>query len=186
MLSSPTMTEENNTEASELQVYELGYHILPTVAAEDVEAEVGKIRDAIEKRGGSFITEGTPEVMTLAYPMFVNNGGKQTKYERAYFGWVKFEMDPAQAVALQEEDMTPNANVLRFTLFKTTREETRAQLQTEQSTILREVKNTDTLEKKEVKEEGGEVSEAELEKSIDDLVGDEQTTDENTEETKES
>lgn len=163
------MTEETK----EMQVYELGYHILPTVVADDLEGEVGKLRSAIEKRGGSFIAEGTPETVNLAYPMFVNYGGKQTKYERAYFGWMKFEMDREQAVALREEDLATNAQVLRFTLFKTTREETRAQLQTEQSTILREVKTTGTLEKKQVAEEGGEVSEEALEKSIDELVGEE-------------
>jgi ribosomal protein S6 len=155
------------------QVYELGYHIVPTVAADDLEGEVGTLRNAIEKRGGSFIAEGTPETVTLAYPMFVNNGGKQTKYERAYFGWMKFELDPEQAVELRDEDLASNTHVLRYTLFKTTREETRAQLQTEQSTILREVKTTGILEKKHIEEEGGEVSEEALEKSIDELVGEE-------------
>ncbi|MAZ67439.1 hypothetical protein CL652_01565 [bacterium] len=163
------MTEDSK----EMQVYELGYHILPTVVADDLEGEVGKLRSAIEKRGGSFIAEGTPEIVSLAYPMFVNYGGKQTKYERAHFGWMKFEMDREQAVALREEDLSRNSLLLRYTLFKTTREETRAQLQTEQSTILREVKTTGILEKKHEAEEGGEVSEEALEKTIDELVGEE-------------
>ena len=166
-----TAEETNNTE--DMQVYELGYHIVPTVAADDVESEVGKIRSAIEARGGVFIAEGTPEAMNLAYPIFVNDGGKRTKYERAYFGWMKFEMDPAQVVALRDEDLAHNAHVLRHILFKTTREETRAKLQTEQSTILREVRTTGVLEKKQVAEEGGEVSEEALDKSIGELVGEE-------------
>ena len=84
-------------------------------------------------------------------------------------------MEPAQAVALRTEDLAGNEQLLRFTLVVTTREETRAQLQTEQNTILREVKTTGVLEKKHVQEEGGEVSEEELEKSIDDLIGEEET-----------
>jgi len=171
---SPPMTEENNTEAANVQVYELGFHILPTVVADDLEKEVGVLRKAIEKRGGSFITEGLPESVSLAFPMFINNGGKKTKYETAYFGWMKFEMEPAKAVLLEEEDLKANKQVLRYSLVKTTREETRAQLQTEQNTILREVKTTGTLEKKETVEEGGEVSEVDLKKSIEDLVGDEE------------
>lgn len=171
MVFSLTMTEENKNEAGELQVYELGYHILPTVTADDLESEVAKLRTAIEKRGGSFITEGTPEMMNLAYPMFINNGGKNTRYERAYFGWIKFEMPIAEAVALQDEDLKMNKEVLRFILVKTTREETRAQLQTEQNTVLREVKTTGTIQSKHVEEEGGEISEEEITKSIDEIVG---------------
>ncbi|PCI30658.1 hypothetical protein COB52_01325 [Candidatus Kaiserbacteria bacterium] len=167
------MTEEINNEGEETQVYELGYHILPTVVAEELESEVAKLRSAIEARGGSFITEGTPEMINLSYPMFINNGGKKTRYERAYFGWMKFEMSPSEAIALRDEDLTTNKEVLRFLLIKTTREETRAQLQTEQNTILREVKTTGTIKAKHTEEEGGEVSEEEIAKSIDEIVGEE-------------
>lgn len=180
MLDLATMTEENttdNTNNTENQVYELGYHILPTVVADDLEGEVAKLRSAIEKRGGSFISEGTPEMTTLAYPMFINNGGKKTKYEQAYFGWMKFEMEVDQATALSDEDITTNTQVLRHLLVKTTREETRAQLQTAQNNILREIKTTGTLEKKTTVEEGGEVSQEDLDKSIEELVGDDKDTD---------
>lgn len=174
MLDLATMTEENTQETADTTVYELGYHILPTVVAEELENEVNKIRSAIEKRGGSFIAEGSPESMTLAFPMAVNNGGKITKYDRAYFGWLKFELDPAQAQELHHEDLAHNAHILRFNLFTTTREETRAQLQTAQHGLLREVENTGVIERKQEKEEGGEVSEEALEKSIDDLVNEEE------------
>ena len=175
------MTEEKNIDATEARVYELGYHILPTVVADDLEAEVSTIRSAIEKHGGSFIAEGTPESMNLAYAMFVNNGGKQTKYERSYFGWMKFEMTPEGEEALRAE-LKSNSQILRFILFLTTREETRAQLQSSQNSVLREVKNTDTLEAKREEEEGGEVSEEALDKSIDDLVGDEKEAEKTEEE----
>lgn len=176
------MTEENNNETTNTQVYELGYHILPTVTADDLEGEIAKIRSAIEARGGSFITEGTPEMTTLAFPMYVNNGGKKAKYETAYFGWIKFEMEHAQAVALEKDDIKPNAQILRYILIKTTREETRAQLQTEQNTILREVKTTGTIEKKEVVEEGGEVSEEQVAEAIEEMVGEEKKEEKETKE----
>jgi len=185
MVFSFTMTEINNNEPVEIQVYELGYHILPTVVADDLEGEVAKLRTAIEKRGGSFISEGTPEMMNLEYPMFINNGGKNTRYERAYFGWIKFEMPVDEAVLLRDEDLKMNKEVLRFILIKTTREETRAQLQTEQNTVLREVKTTGTLESKHVVEEGGEVSEEEITKSIDEMVGVETSQDTSEKDTKE-
>ena len=175
------MTENTTTDEKDVSVYELGYHILPTTPAEEVEAEVAKLRSAIETRGGSFITEGTPESVALSYPMFVNNGGKQTKYDRAYFGWLKFEMDPAQAATLQEEELQKNAQVLRASVTKTVREETRAQMQVAEAGVLREVHTTGTIEKKQtdISEEKGEVSEEQIDKSIDDLVGDEEKKDEN-------
>ena len=43
---------------AEPRIYELGYHIIPTVKEEDVEKIVGGIRSVIEKAGGSFIAEG--------------------------------------------------------------------------------------------------------------------------------
>jgi len=171
MLDLATMTDENNVDDTQTTVYELGYHMLPTIVADDLEKEVGTIRSAIEKRGGSFIAEGSPETVELEYAMAINNGGKKTKYDKAYFGWMKFELDPEQATALQADDLASNAQILRSSLVKTTREETRAQLQTAQHTVLREVKNTGTLEKRHDVEEGGEVSEEELAKSIDELVG---------------
>lgn len=163
-------TEEHTNEEKHAQVYELGYHVLPTVSKDELDGEVAKIRAAIEKRGGSFIAEGTPETITLAYTMYVNNGGKQTGYNSAHFGWIKFEMATDEAVALQKEDLDTNANILRYIVIRTTKEETRAQVQLEQNNILREVKNESILEKKEVIEEGGEVSDEEIDKSIEDLV----------------
>ena len=40
------------------RIYEVGYHIIPTVAEENVEKIVGDIRAQIEQGGGSFIEIG--------------------------------------------------------------------------------------------------------------------------------
>lgn len=70
MIFSLTMTEkiEKTTEenTNDAQVYELGYHLLPTIAQDELEAEVTKLRSAIENRGGSFISEGTPAMNNLS------------------------------------------------------------------------------------------------------------------------
>src|SRR3990167_4425026 len=54
---------------AEPRIYELGYHIIPTVKEEDVEKIVGSIRSVIEKAGGSFIAEGAPSLTKLSYAM---------------------------------------------------------------------------------------------------------------------
>lgn len=174
MVCSVLMTEENTQDTQDAVVYELGYHVLPTVPADALESEVATIRSAIEKHGGNFIAEGTPEMMTLAYPMYVNNGGKNTTYTQAYFGWMKFELTP-EAVAALKEAYTANAQILRFTIFKTVKEETRAQMQVADAGVLREVETRGTIEKRQTdvtqeKQEKGEVSEEAIDKSIDELV----------------
>ncbi|HEY4478753.1 MAG TPA: hypothetical protein VI981_00095, partial [Candidatus Paceibacterota bacterium] len=78
---------------NEPRIYEIGYHIIPTVKEEDIEKTVGEIRKGIESSAGkaSFIAEGAPSLIKLAYPMSVREGEKYTEYDRGYFGWIKFE-----------------------------------------------------------------------------------------------
>jgi len=170
MVSSAPMTDEHTHEDVVTQVYELGYHLLPTVAKEEIESEVAKLRNAIEKRGGVFIAEGSPETITLATPMYVNNGGKNTKYTSAHFGWIKFELPTHEVVALKQNDLDANQNVLRYILVRTVKGETRAQVQLEENLKLREIKNDSVLEKREEKEEVADVPDDVIDKSIDDLL----------------
>lgn len=174
------MTESQtaiNTDATELEedavtrIYEVGYLVLPTVEEGNLDGVVGEIRSFIEKAKGSFIAEGAPVSMKLAYPMYVNNGGKRTQYDRAYFGWIKFEVDGATALTLRDM-LRNNASILRSIIFKTVREDTRA---VARRAVLREVRRTDTIEshpKKGADESAGVVSEEALDKSIEQLIAD--------------
>lgn len=170
-MAEDTQVSMNEADASDasVRVYEAGYHILPTVKEEEVEKVTAEIRAAIEKAGGSFIAEGTPQMMKLAYPMYINAAGKNTEYDRAYFGWIKFECTGAAAVSIHHM-LQGNAAILRSIIFKTVREDTRASAR---PTILREVKRTDTIAstpKKGASEEAGEVSQEALDRSLDELT----------------
>lgn len=156
------------TTAEDVRVYEVGYHILPTVQEEELESVVASIRETIDRVGGSLIAEGTPQNMKLAYTMYVSEGGKKTSFDRAHFGWIKFEGEAQTAVALKTA-LDSNANMLRFLIFKTVREDTRASVR---PMTLREVKRTDTIKTTARKpdEKGGEVSEEALDKSIEELI----------------
>lgn len=170
------MTEVETNTNDDVRVYELGYHIVPTVPADGLEQAVSVIRTNIEKVGGSFIAEATPESMQLAYPMQTSEGGKRTTYTNAYFGWIKFDVLPEKIAELQEE-LESNKNILRFVLFKTVREDTRANIE-ETETVLREVETKGKLEKKvdsDLNKSGETVDDAELDRSIDELTGDTDT-----------
>src|SRR3989344_7578840 len=57
--------EEGEVAAS--RVYEIGYHVVPSIKEEELEKIVGTIRSEIEKAGGSFIAECAPSLTTLMY-----------------------------------------------------------------------------------------------------------------------
>ncbi len=126
----------------ERRVYELGYHMVSTLTQEELLKEVDSLRSAISELGGNFITEGEPILIELAYTMFINEGGKNIKYDKAYFGWIKFDIEPAQITHLQKEVIDENKNILRYLLIKTVSEDTRAQVNLEE---LKEVKNNEKI-----------------------------------------
>jgi len=170
-----TGVEKEATEtagADETRVYEIGYHILPSVPEENLDDVVAVIRNTIEKASGSLITEGAPQSVKLAYTMYVNRGGTHDKYDSAYFGWIKFEA-PAEAALSLGAELKENGQILRYLIFKTVKEETRASVRVPK---LREVKRTDTIDSTPRRgapaEEKEEVSEEALDKSIKELVGD--------------
>lgn len=153
-----------------LRVYEAGYHIVPTVAESDVEKVVGQVRAEIEKLGGNFISEGAPSLMKLTYGMDKREGERHKEYDRAYFGWLKFEASTDSAAKLTAA-LKLNPSILRSIVFKTLREDTRAKFKAPQ---LREVKRTDTIKaaprKAPEASEKEAVSEVDLEKALETLT----------------
>lgn len=155
----------------ERTVYELGYHLVPSLSSEQVEKEQALIKALIEKQGGLFISLGAPKRMQLAYTMVKKVESKGTKFDQSYFGWIKFEMLPAEAVALKEVIDT-RGNVLRFIIVKTIREH--VIMRDQQVTFTRKPEEEKIPEKVVVKtkETGGSkpVSDEELDKTIEELV----------------
>jgi ribosomal protein S6 len=152
------------------RIYEIGYHVASTVKEEEVEKVVAAIRGEIEKLGGSFIAEGSPSLMKLAFPMTVREGEKKTDHDRAYFGWIKFEA-PTDAAKALEDSLKRNTNIVRSIVFRTVREDTRAKYK---APTLREVKRTDTIKSspRRVEEtaEKAPVSEEQLDKALEHLT----------------
>jgi len=147
-------------------VYEVGFHVVPTVGDDGVGAIVEKIRTAIGE--SEFIAEGFPQKMTLAYTIERASQGKREKYNEAYFGWIKFATAREHIPAL-EAALRNMKEVLRSLIIETVRED----LTVRQT---RAVFTSDRLEGQTLKkvpterEERGEVSDEELDKSIEALV----------------
>lgn len=148
-------------------IYEVGFHLVPTIAEDGVGAAVEKVRKLIGE-DAEFISEGYPQKMNLAYVIERATQGKREKYGEAWFGWIKFattrEKIPALEAALNE-----SRDVLRSLIIETVREDITPPK-------ARAVFSSDRLAGETIsapkapQEAAGPVSEAELDKSIDALV----------------
>lgn len=105
------------------RVYEIGFHIVPSISPDDVPREFGNVKAIIEKHGGIFISEEMPKLRPLAYPMFKIVGTKKEKCLEAYFGWIKFDSD-SEAVKSIKTEVEKLDSILRILLVETVRENT--------------------------------------------------------------
>jgi ribosomal protein S6 len=105
------------------QVYELGYHIVSTVAEENLPKEVEILKGIILQDGGSLVSEGEPKLINLAYSMTKSVADIKKKFDTAYFGWIKFETK-SELMPMIKKAVDQNPNVLRYLLIKTVRENT--------------------------------------------------------------
>ncbi len=119
------MTNEDSAEQAENRIYELGYHIVSSIAEEKLAVEVTAIKDVLEANGAVFIAEEFPKLKHLSYTMTKVLSAKHLKFDTAYFGWMKFEINPASIPAIKKI-FEGSQSILRFLLIKTVRESTLA------------------------------------------------------------
>ena len=144
------------------QVYEIGFHILPTVAEEKLGDEVSVLRNAIEQGGGSVILEDFPKMRDLAYKMQKYIDTKKVSFTKAYFGWIKFEGESELAQELKKV-ADEHENILRYLIIKTIRENTL--LTKPKERVEREEPSSEKTA-----EEKPKMSAKEIDESIDELV----------------
>lgn len=109
----------------EKQVYELGFHLVPTLDESSVVSAVEAIKSLVEKHQGEHISEETPEMMDLAYEISRKLKGKKEVFTRSHFGSVKFRVLPSEVEELQNE-LDADLDIFRYILFRTVEEDTRA------------------------------------------------------------
>src|SRR3989338_9266687 len=105
------------------EIYELGYHLIPTIAETDLSQEVAKLQNIITDAHGSIISESFPEMRGLAYEIAKRVETNYSRFNKAYFGWIKFETI-GSAMEDIDKKLKLDLSVLRFILVKTVRENT--------------------------------------------------------------
>ncbi len=121
LLISFTMDKENMP-AAEVSSYELAFHVLPTVAEGEVVTVFQNLKDIITKHGGTITTEEAPARFDLAYEIVKYLEGRNRKFTSAYFGWVRFEVEPAAMEEIAEAVETTK-ELLRHLIIKLTKTE---------------------------------------------------------------
>ena len=147
----------------ELASYELAFHVLPTVAEGEVTVVFQKLKDIITKKGGSIVTEEAPARFDLAFEIVKHLEGRNRKFTSAYFGWVRFKIEPAAIEAISH-DVEGVKELLRHILIKLTKVEEETPFMFHEALVDRKVKTIDLDEEV----EGDKVEEVEAES--DDLV----------------
>ncbi len=107
----------------ENRVYELGFHLVPTMGEDEVAVQFSHLKSLIEKRGGQFIAEEMPKFKNLAYPISKTVKAHKSSHLSSYFGWVKFEINPEEIIPLEKE-IKAFGPMLRFLLIKTVKDNT--------------------------------------------------------------
>jgi ribosomal protein S6 len=113
--------EAENT--GNLSVFEVGYILLPSLAAEQVLAKTETLKEAIQKAGGNIISLENPTLIDLAYPMTKIIQTTRLKCLTGHFGWIKFEISKEGMVNVKKVLEADN-DILRYLLIKTARENT--------------------------------------------------------------
>lgn len=141
--------------------------MVPTIAEDGVGAAVEKVRKIIGDNA-EFISEGYPQKINLAYVIERAAQGKREKYGEAWFGWIKFAQTRENLPAI-EAALTASRDVLRFLIIETVREDIVAPKA--RAVFASDRLEGETIKKPEApKEVPAQVSEAELDKSIDALT----------------
>src|SRR3989338_1410028 len=104
-----------------MQIYELGYLILPSLAEDRVLQAAEAIKSLVSANDGRVFAGEDPIKIDLAYTMSKTVGASKYVVNEAYIGWVKFELEPEKlgGVKVGVEKMN---EVLRFLLIKAPKE----------------------------------------------------------------
>jgi ribosomal protein S6 len=159
--------KEKEDVLDEAMVYEVGFHILPNISDEELQAAVSKIRDTITANDGVIFADEFPRMKDLAYEIKKRVETKYLNFNKAFFGWMKFEA-LSSAVNKIKEQLDSNKSVLRFIIVKTVKENT---MHTPKAPVtMRSEADGVPISSPAEPVEKTEVSEAEIDKSIDELL----------------
>ncbi len=112
MVKKETHTSEN------AKLYELGFHILPTVAEDKVADAFSSVTGIISKNNGVVVKSGEPKAIKLAYTITKKIQTRNERFKSAYFSWIKFETSSEDIQNIKNQ-IDENSEILRYIIVKT-------------------------------------------------------------------
>lgn len=146
----------------ETKIYEISFHIVPSISPEDLVSEFEKIKKIVsDKEEREIIAESFPSLRNLAYKLSKTVKTVKSIYTQANFGWIKFVAHPHNIDPIKNE-LDKQDQIIRYLIISTVRENTL-------HTNLVE-KDEDGKAEDDQIESREEVDEEELDKTIDEMV----------------
>ena len=108
------------------KVYEVSFHLVPTMDADGVLQAFERVKNAVSDQG-KVLNEEQPALRELAYTIrhtVRQRDGTYNRYDEAHFGSVKFSA-PRDSVKQVEQALLGDEEVLRFLVLETSAEDTR-------------------------------------------------------------
>ena len=161
-----THQEDTSADGQRINVYELGYLLAPTIAEEQLPGEVQNIKSVLDKFEVVTITEDFPKLRPLAYTMVKATTGQRNKFDKAYFGWIKFEAS-SNAIPLIKTELDKNGHIVRSLVIGTVREST---LATQRVPFRPGAEGDKAKKPDELAADQPKATQEELDKSIDSLI----------------
>jgi ribosomal protein S6 len=118
------MTNENETiveGGNENRVYEISYILVPTMLEDAAAEKINSLKQSIASLGASFISEEAPYARDLAYEMLRVIKNVNNRFDTGYFGWIKFELDPANLIKV-EKFFKLDEDIIRYIAVKANRD----------------------------------------------------------------
>lgn len=113
------MSEKKEIQTAEnAKLYELGFHIIPTVTEKEVASVFSKIKEIINKNNGLIVKEGDPKLIKLAYTIVKKIGAKNERFNSAFFAWIKFNAESSDIEGLKSS-LDSNESIIRYIIVKT-------------------------------------------------------------------
>jgi ribosomal protein S6 len=100
------------------RLYELGFLLTPTIPEVEVSNKVENLKSLVVGLEGEVTKEMFPEYIDLAYTIEKTLGSKKSKYSQAYFGFIKFNIEPAKLDALKKV-LDNDIEIIRYIIIKT-------------------------------------------------------------------
>jgi ribosomal protein S6 len=121
--TAPEMIDDtllSDADASEMRVYELGFHLDGELPQEEIKKLYQSVREGIAA-AGTVISEGEPTKVPLAYTISIQNTTGRRDYNTAYFCWVAYETNGAGHESVQALS-TANKSIIRFIDLRSSKE----------------------------------------------------------------